>query len=167
VKPADGLAEQLDSRVDSANFRLMVITSFLLAATMILATLNVSIIKQSVTAGGMGLIEWILAGSIALMLFPSMIMLFMSGMMLVTMYLAAYTLDEKLSIVARVRTFMGLVSILIPTSLGSTFLVSLGVDSPGGWFLGGVGYGSGILWALLRGYYLTRFVHPKQRRGSD
>jgi hypothetical protein len=84
--------------------------------------------------------------------------------MLVTMYLAVHTQDEKVKIVGRARTLLGLTSILIPTSFGSTFLVSLGLDSPGAWFFGGVGYGSGILWAVLRGYYLTRFVHPKQRR---
>jgi hypothetical protein len=29
--------------------------------------------------------------------------------------------------------------------------------------MGGIGYGSGIFWALLRGYYLRKFVHPKMR----
>ena len=158
--------EQPSSQIDAANFRLMIITSFLVAATMILLSLNVSIIKQSATAGHMGLIEWLLAGSIALMLLPSLIMLLMSAVILVAMYLAVYTQEEKVRIVARARTLLGLASVLIPTSFGSTFLVSLGLDSPGSWFFGGVGYGSGIFWAALRGYYLTRFVHPKQRRGG-
>ncbi len=83
------------------------------------------------------------------------------------MYLALYTQDEKVRIVKRARTLLGLSSVLIPSSFGSTFLVSLGLDSPGSWFFADVGYGSGIFWALLRGYYLTRFVHPKQRRGDS
>ncbi len=153
--------------VDAANFRLMIITSFLVASTTVLLTLNVSIIRQSAMLELLGPVEWVLAGSIALMLLPSLIMLLFSSVMLVTMYIAPFSQIDKLKIIARARTFLGVSSILILTSFGSTFLVSFGLNSPGGWFFGSIGYGSGIFWALLRGYYLTRFVHPKQHPAND
>ncbi len=149
------------------NFRLMIITSFLVASTTVLLTLNVSIIRQSALAGLLGPIEWLLAASIALMLLPSLIMLLFSSVILVTMYMAAFAQDEKLRIIARARTFLSVSSILILTSFGSTFLVSFGLNSPGAWFFGSVGYGSGVFWALLRGYYLTRFIHPRQHPAKD
>ncbi len=162
-----GPLEQPRLDVDSANFRMTIITSFLLGATMILLSLNVSIIKQSATTGPMGTIEWLLAVSIALMLFSSLIMLFMSYVILATMYLSLLMISEKLRRVAWARTLLGLSSILIPSSFGSTFLVSLGLSSPWSWLLGGIGYGSGILWAILRGYYQIRFVRPKQPQSQS
>ncbi len=154
--------EQPRLDIDSANFRVTIITSFLLGATMIDLSLNVSIIRQSVASGLMGTIEWLLAVSIALMLFAALIMLFMSYVILATMYLVPLTVNEKLMRVGWARTLLGISSILIPASFGSTFLVSLGLSSPWSWLLGGIGYGSGILWALLRGYYQIRFVRPKK-----
>ena len=148
--------------IDAASFRLTILTSFLLGATMITLSLNVSIIKQSLVSGLMGTTEWLLAVSIALMLFSTLIMLFMSYVILATIRLALFTLSEKLGRIAKVRFFIGLASVLILTSFGSTFLVSLGLSSPWSWLLGGIGYGSGILWALLRGFYLTRYVNPKR-----
>ena len=148
--------------VDAASFRLTIITSFLLGATMITLSLNVSIIKQSVVAGLIGTTEWLLAVSIALMLFSTLVMLFMSYVILGTIPLALFTLDEKLSRIAKVIFFVGLASVLILASFGSTFLVSLGLSSPWSWLLGGIGYGSAILWAVLRGFYLTRYVNPKR-----
>jgi hypothetical protein len=139
------------------------INSFLLAATIISLSLNVSIIKQSATTGLMGTAEWLLAVSIALFLFSSLIMLFMSYVILATMYLTPLTQSEKLERVGWARTLLGVASILIPTSFGSTFLVSLGRSSPWSWLLGGIGYGSGIFWALLRGYYQIKFVRPKKQ----
>ena len=138
------------------------INSFLLAATIISLSLNVSIIKQSATTGQMGTTEWLLAASIALFLFSTLIMLFMSYVILATMYLTPLTQSEKLERVGWARTLLGLASILIPTSFGSTFLVSLGLSSPWSWLLGGIGYGTGIFWALLRGYYQIKFVRSKK-----
>jgi hypothetical protein len=138
------------------------INSFLLAATIISLSLNVSIIKQSVATGLWGTTEWLLTVSIALLLFSSLIMLFMSYVILATMYLTPLTQSEKLERVGWARTLLGISSILIPMSFGSTFLVSLGLASPWSWLLGGIGYGSGILWALLRGYYQIKFVRPKK-----
>ncbi|TLX96686.1 MAG: hypothetical protein E6K96_05445 [Thaumarchaeota archaeon] len=138
--------EQPRLDADAANFRLTIITSFLLGATML--SLDVSIIRQSAATGLMGTAEWLLAVSIALMLFSTLIMLFMSYVTLVTMYLAPFTQNEKFRMIARVRNYVGLSSVLIITSFGSTFLVSLGLSSPWSWLLGGIGYGSGILWAL-------------------
>ena len=146
---------------DAANFRLTIITSFLLGATMISLSLDVSIIRQ-VAEAGPSTIEWLLISSIPLMLFSTLVMLFGSYVILVTMYLAVLTQSEKLRRLARVRNLVGLSSVLILTSFGSTFLVSLGLSSPWSWLFGGIGYGSGILWALLRGYYLTRFWRSKQ-----
>jgi len=148
--------------VDAANFRATIITSFLLGATMINLSLNVSIIKQSAAVGTMGTTEWLLAVSVALMLFATMIMLFLSYVILQTMYLAALPLDLKLRRVGWVRTLLGISSFFIPTSYGSTFLVSFGLSSQWSWVFGGIGYGSGIVWAALRGYYQLRVVRPKQ-----
>src|SRR5712691_6734011 len=67
---------------------------------------------------------------------------------------------EKLRRVAWARTLLGLSSILIPASFGSTFHVSLGLSSPWSWGLGAIGYGAGIVQALLRKYYLGRYVYP-------
>jgi hypothetical protein len=72
------------------------INSFLLAATIISLSLNVSIIKQSVATGLWGTTEWLLTVSIALLLFSSLIMLFMSYVILATMYLTPLTQSEKL-----------------------------------------------------------------------
>ena len=116
--------------IDAASFRLTILTSFLLGATMITLSLNVSIIKQSLVSGLMGTTEWLLAVSIALMLFSTLIMLFMSYVILATIPLAFFTLSEKLGRIAKVRFFIGLASVLILTSFGSTFLVSLGLSSP-------------------------------------
>ena len=148
---------------DSANFRLTIITSFLLGATMIDLSLNVSIIKQSVASAHAGLAEWLLAVSIALMLFSTIIMLFLSYVILATMYLAPLTVDEKLRRVGWARTLVGISSFLIPTSFGSTFLVSLGLDSPWSWVFGGIGYGSGVVWAAIRAYYQIKVVRPGTR----
>ena len=160
--------EQPRVDVDNANFRATIITSFLLGATMILLSLNVSVIRQNASAWALGTTEWWLALSIAVMLFAAMIMLFMSYVILQTMYLAPFTSNEKLTRVAWARTLLGTASILIPTSFGSTFLVSFGVSNPGAWVFGAVGYGSGITWALVRGYYLRKYVHPRlmQNRGG-
>jgi hypothetical protein len=159
--------ERLRPDVDAANFRLMIITSFLVAATMILLSLNVSVIRQSALGGQMGTAEWLLAASIVLFLFPSLVMLLMASVVLVSMYLAVFSYEEKTRIVGRARTLLGLASILIPTSFGSTFLVSLGLSSPWTWLFGAIGYGSGVSWALFRGFYLTRFVHPGQRKAQQ
>jgi hypothetical protein len=131
---------------------------------MILLSLNASIIKQSASAGALGVVEWLLALSVALMLFSAMIMLFMSYVILQTMYLVPFTSSEKLKRIGWARTLLGTASVLIPTSFGSTFLVSLGLSNPWSWVFGAVGYGSGIIWALLRGYYLRKFVHPWLRQ---
>jgi hypothetical protein len=149
--------------LDAANFRLTIITSFLLGATMVSLSLDVSIIRQAAMAPTMGIVEWLLTVSIALMLFSTLIMLFLSYVTLVTMYLAIFTQDEKLRVVHRARNLVGAASILIVTSYGSTFLVSLGLTSPWSWLLGGIGYGSGLLWALLRGYTLSRFWRSNKR----
>jgi len=90
----------------------------------------------------------VLAVSVALMLFSTLIMLFMSYVTLVAMYLAPFTQNEKFRMIARVRNYVGLSSILIITSFGSTFLVSLGLSSPSSLLLGGIGYGSGICLAV-------------------
>ncbi len=156
--------EQPRLDVDAANFRLTIITSFLLGATMISLSLDVSIIRQ-VASAGPTTIDWLLISSIPLMLFATLVMLFGSYVILVTMYLAAFTQVEKLKRIARVRSLVGLSSVLILTSFGSTFLVSLGLSSPWSLFLGGIGYGSGILWALLRGYYLSRFWGSRREPG--
>jgi hypothetical protein len=155
-----GIVEQPRPDVDAANFRATIITSFLLGATMVILSLNASIIKQSATAGTLGTVEWLLAVSSALMLFSAMIILFLSYVILQTMYLAAFPASERLRRVGWARSLLGSASILIPTSFGSTFIVALGLSSPWSLVFGSIGYGSGIIWALLRGYYLRKFVHP-------
>ncbi|QQG48433.1 MAG: hypothetical protein HY247_06730 [archaeon] len=154
--------EQPRIDVEAASFRLTIITSFLLGATMITLSLNVPIIKLSLLSGTAGIVEGALAVSIALMLFATLIMLFMSYVILATIPLALFTVEEKLQRIARVRVLVGLASIFIMTSFGSTFIVALGVSSPWSWLFGGIGYGSGVVWALLRAYYLTKYVNPKR-----
>ncbi len=154
--------EQSAPNMDMVGLRLMIITSFLLGATMILLSLSVSTIKQSAASGSMSPLEWGLAVSIALTLIPSLIMLFASGMMLVTMDLGPFTLVDKLRVVARVRTFVALASTLILASFGSIFLVSLGTTSPWAWVLAGIGYAGSVAWLIVRGYYITRFVYLRK-----
>jgi hypothetical protein len=148
--------------VDSANFRTTIITSFLLGATMVDLSLNISIIKQSATSGLMGTAEWLLAVSVALMLFSIMIMLFLCYVINATMYLVPLPLEEKVRRVGWARSLLGISSFLILTSFGSTFLVAFGLSSPWSWVFGAIGYGSGLVWALLRGYYQIKFVRPRQ-----
>jgi len=150
--------------VDSANFRTTIITSFLLGATMIDLSLNISIIKQSAASGLMGTGEWLLAVSVALMLFSILIMLFMCYVILATMYLAPLPLAEKLRRVGWARTLLGVSSFLILTSFGSTFLVAFGLSSPWSWVFGAIGYGSGAIWAILRAYYQIKFVRRWQEK---
>src|SRR6267143_1064848 len=153
--------------VDSANFRTTIITSFILGATMVDLSLNISIIKQSAASGLLGTGEWLLAVSVALMLFSIMIMLFLSYVILATMYLVALPLAEKVRRVSWARTLLGTSSFLILTSFGSTLLVAFGLSSPWSWVFGAIGYGSGIVWAVLRGYYQIKFVRRWQERPQD
>ena len=127
-------------------------------------SLNISIIKQSAASGLLGTGEWLLAVSVALMLFSIMIMLFLCYVILATMYLAALPLAEKLRRVGWARTLLGVSSFLILTSFGSTFLVAFGLSSPWSWVFGGIGYGSGAIWAILRGYYQIKFVRRWQEK---
>jgi hypothetical protein len=92
------------------------INSFLLAATIISLSLNVSIIKQSVATGLWGTTEWLLTVSIALLLFSSLIMLFMSYVILATMYLTPLTQSEKLARVGWIRQWnlMGIIERILP-----------------------------------------------------
>jgi hypothetical protein len=159
--------EQPRLDVDAANFRLMIITSFLVGATMILLSSNISLIRQSTTSGSLGLVEDLLIVSIALSLFSSLIMLFMGAIILVSMYLGVFTFEEKLQRISTARTLLGASSILIPASFGSMFLVSLGLSSPLSRILGGIGYASGIAQALLRNYYLGRHVHPRMGKAPS
>jgi len=160
-------AEQPKIDPEAATLRMMIISSFLVSSTMVLLALNVNIIRQSALAGQLDFTGWLIAASIPLMLLAILVMLFMSAVMLVTMYLVPMTLAEKLRVVGRARTFFGLSSILILTSFGSTFLVSFGLESPWSWSLGAMGYGSGLIWALLRGYYLAKVLRPKQAQRRD
>ena len=148
---------------DNANFRATIITSFLLGATMILLSLDVSTIRQSASAGLLDTTGWLISLSAALMLFGAMIMLFLSYVILQTMYLAPFTSNEKLKRIAWARTLLGTASFLIPTSFGSTFLVTFGLSNPWSWLFGAVGYGSGVVWALVRGLYLRRYIHPRMK----
>jgi len=82
----------------------------------------------------------------------------------VTMDLTIFSHEEKLGVIRRVRALLGVTSFLILASFGSTFILSLGLSSPEAWVLGAVGYGGAISWGAIRGYYLARFVYPRQRR---
>ncbi len=159
--------EQPKLDVDAANFRLMIITSFLVGATMILLSSNISVIRASAASTSIGVGEELLIVSIALLLFSSLIMLFMSSIILVTMYLGMFTFQEKLEKIAKARTMLGLSSIFIPASFGSMFLVALGLSSPLSWTLGVIGYGAALVLALLRRYYLGKFVYPRMGKAPE
>jgi hypothetical protein len=148
--------------MDMVGLRLMIITSFLLGATMILLSLSVSTISQSAALGSMGPLEWGLDVSIALTLIPSLITLSASGMMLVTMDLGPFVLAGKLRVVAQVRTFVALALTLILASFGSIFLASLGTESPWSWVFAAIGYAGSVAWLVVRGYYISRFVYSKK-----
>ncbi len=59
-----------------------------------------------------------------------------------SMYLVTYPKLKKEALIAKSSTLLGLSSVLILGSLGSTFLVGLGPSTPGGWLFGSVGYGA-------------------------
>ena len=153
--------EQPKLNLDAVALRLMIITSFLLGATMILLSLSVSTLKQSAAAGLMGQVEWILAVTIALTLIPSMMMLFTCSLYLVSMDLVPFSQVGKLGAISRVRKFLGLTSTLILASFGSIFLVSLGTSSIWSWVLGGIAYTGSLIWVFMRFYYFSRFVYPR------
>jgi hypothetical protein len=155
--------EQVRPNTDTVALRMMIITSFLLGATMLLLSLNVATIKQSSSGGPPGPADWALSIIVVSSLISSLIMLFMSALILVTMDLGTFTLADKLRAIARVRTFLGVTSFLILASFGSTFILSLGVESPVAWVLGAMGYGGAIFWGILRNYYMSRIAAPKRQ----
>ena len=154
--------EQPRPDIEAAAFRLTIITSFLLGATMVTLSLNTSILKQTVAAGALETTQWLLAVSLALMLFSTLVMLFMCYVILASMPLAMLALERKLRRIDAVRTLVATSAFLIIASYGSTFLVSLGLTSPWSWVLAAIAYGSGILWVIARWYYLARFVNPSR-----
>src|SRR5437867_13048124 len=88
--------EQPKLDVDAANFRLMIITSFLVGATMMLLSSNISLIRVIAASGSNGLVEDLLIVGIALWLLFALIMLFMSSLIIVTMYLGLFTCQQTL-----------------------------------------------------------------------
>lgn len=155
--------EQPRPDVEAAAFRLTIITSFLLGATMVTLSLNISILKQTLAAGALDTTQWLLAVSVALMLFSTLVMLFVCYVILASMPLAMLAFEQRLRRVDFVRMLVGSAAFLIIASYGSTFLVSLGLTSPWSWGLAAIAYGSGVLWLIIRWYYLARFVNPNRR----
>lgn len=151
MEPSRGDAEQVA-------FRLTLTNAFLLSATMITLSVNVSLIKQAFVAGVLGTSQWLLVVSIILMMFSALILLFMGFVILVNTPLARVDLHEVLRRIDMVRLFLAVSGFMLLASYGSVFLISFGLTSPWSWVLGGIAYASAVLFLILRSYYLSRFA---------
>ncbi len=151
------------SRADAeaVAFRLTLTNAFLLSATMITLSVNVSLIKQAFVAGTIGIPQWLLVTSIILMMFSAMVLLFMGFVILVNTPLARVDLHEVLRRIDNVRLFLAVSGFMLLASYGSVFLISFGLASPWSWVLSGIAYFSAIAFLVLRRYYLSKYATRK------
>jgi hypothetical protein len=151
------------SRADAEQvaFRLTLTNAFLLSATMITLSLNISLIKQAFVAGILGTPQWLLATLIVLMMFSALILFFLVFVILVNTPLAQVDLHEILRRLDNARLFIAVSAFMLLASYGFIFLISFGLSSPWSWVLSGIAYVGAIMFIVLRGYYLSKFATRK------
>ncbi len=148
------------SRADAeaVAFRLTLTNAFLLSATMITLSLNVSLIKQAFVAGALGTSQWLLATIIILMMFSALVLFFLGFVILVNTPLAAAGLDELLRRVDTARLYLSVSAFMLLSSYGFVFLISFGIENHWSWILGSISFASAIIYAVFRKYHLARFA---------
>ncbi len=148
------------SRADAeaVAFRLTLTNAFLLSATMITLSLNISLIKQAFVAGTLGTSQWILAVVIVLMMFTALLLFFMGFVVLVNTPLAPIGLDELLRRLDTGRLYLGISAFMLLASYGFVFLIAFGISDPWSWVLSAIAYATALAYALFRRRHLTRFA---------
>jgi hypothetical protein len=148
------------SRADAeaVAFRLTITNAFLLSATMITLSLNISLIKQAFVAGALGTPQWLLVVSTALMMFSALLLFFLNFVILVNTPLAQVGLDEVLRRIDTARLYVATSGFLLLASYGFLFLVTFGLSSPWSWVLSAIAYISAILFVVIRRSYLSKFA---------
>jgi hypothetical protein len=151
------------SRADAeaVAFRLTLTNAFLLSATMITLSLNISLIKQAFVAGALGTSQWLLVVSIVLMMFSALVLFFLNFVILVNTPLAQVGLDEVLRRIDMARLFVATSGSLLLASYGFLFLISFGLSSPWSWFLSAIAFVSAIVFVVVRHRFLSKFATRK------
>ncbi len=146
---------------EAVAFRLTLTNAFLLSATMITLSLNVSLIKQAFVAGTLGTAQWLLVTVIALMMFSALVLFFMGFVILVNTPLAQVDVHEVLRRIDTARLYLAVSAFFLLSSYGFVFLISFGLSSPWSWVLSGIAYSSAIIYIVFRSYHLRRFATRK------
>lgn len=156
------------SRADAeaVAFRLTLTNAFLLSATMITLSLNISLIKQAFVAGTLGTPQWLLATLIVLMMFSALVLFFMGFVILVNTPLAQIGMDEMLRRLDNARLYLGVSAFMLLASYGFVFLISFGLYSPWSWVLSAIAYGSAIAYAIFRRRHLVKFATRRLPSGE-
>jgi hypothetical protein len=151
------------SRADAeaVAFRLTLTNAFLLSATIVTLSLNVSLIKQAFVAGTLGTPQWILATCIVLMMFTALVLFFLNFVILVNTPLAQVDLHEVLRRIDTARLYVAFSGFMLLASYGFIFLISFGLSSPWAWVLSGIAYVGAIAFVVLRRHFLSRFATRK------
>ncbi len=143
---------------EAVAFRLTLTNAFLLSATMITLSLNISLIKQAFVAGSLGVSQWILATVIVLMMFSALVLFFMGFVILVNTPLAPVGLGELLRRLDTARLYLAVSAIMLLASYGFVFLISFGLANGWSWVLSSISYGSAIAYGLFRRHHLAKFA---------
>ncbi len=153
---------------EAVAFRLTLTNAFLLSATMITLSLNISLIKQAFVAGTLGTTQWVLATLIVLMMFSALVLFFMGFVILVNTPLAPIGLEELLGRLDTARLYLAVSAFMLLASYGFVFLISFGIANQWSWLLSSISYASAIAYVLLRRHHLSRFATrtapPTERR---
>ncbi len=146
---------------EAVAFRLTLTNAFLLSATMITLSLNISLIKQAFVAGSLGTAQWLLVATIVLMMFSALVLFFMGFVILVNTPLAQVDLHEVLRRIDTVRLYLAISAFFLLSSYGFVFLISFGPSSPWSWILSSIAYGSAVAYIVFRRYHLRKFATRK------
>ena len=146
---------------EAVAFRLTLTNAFLLSATMITLSLNISLIKQAFVAGALGTAQWLLVTTIALMMFSALVLFFLGFVILVNTPLAQVDLQEVLRRIDTARSYLAISAFFLLSSYGFVFLISFGLYSPWSWVLSSIAYASAIAYFIFRRYHLRRFATRK------
>ncbi len=143
---------------EAVAFRLTLTNAFLLSATMITLSLNISLIKQAFAAGTLGTAQWLLVTTIVLMMFSALVLFFMGFVILVNTPLAQVNLQEVLWRIDTARLYLAISAFFLLSSYGFVFLISFGLSSPWSWVLSSISYGSAVAYVIFRHHHLNRFA---------
>ncbi len=143
---------------EAVAFRLTLTNAFLLSATMITLSLNVSLIKQAFVAGSLETTQWILAALVVLMMFTALVLFFMGFVILVNTPLAPIGLGELLRRLETARLYLAVSAFMLLASYGFVFLISFGITNRWSWLLSSISYASAVVYLVFRRHHLAKFA---------